>query len=157
MFAFLQDIMNSKGFLVILVFISFISINLITGTGCANMFPPEGGLRDSLPPELLKATPADSSKQFHADRITLTFDEFVQVQDIYKTLIISPIPKTQPNVDVKLRTVIVKFKDSLEPNTTYTLNFGNAIRDINEGNILKNFTYIFSTGPSFDSLMLCGI
>jgi hypothetical protein len=149
--------MNSKSFLFILVFISFISINLITGTGCANMFPPEGGLRDSLPPELLKATPADSSKQFHSDRITLTFDEFVQLQDFYQNVIISPIPKNPPATpEVKLRTITLKFKDSLEANTTYTINFGNAIKDVNEGNILKNFSYIFSTGSSFDSLTLSG-
>jgi len=148
--------MNSKSFLFIVVCICFITINLVTAPGCANMFPPEGGLRDSLPPELLKATPVDSSKQFKGDRITFTFDEFVQIQDIYQNLIVSPMLRSTPNVDAKLRTVTVKIKDSLEANTTYTFNFGNAIRDVNEGNILKNFTYIFSTGSSFDSLTLGG-
>ena len=148
--------MNSKGFLVILVFISFITINVISGPGCANMFPPEGGRRDSLPPQLLKATPPDSSKQFRTNEVTFTFDEFVQLQDQYQNVIISPIPKNRPNIDSKLRTVTVKFRDSLEANTTYTINFGNAIKDVNEGNILKGFTYIFSTGSSFDSLTLSG-
>jgi hypothetical protein len=120
------------------------------------MFPPEGGRRDSLPPQLLKATPPDSSQQFHAREITLTFDEFVQLQDIYQNLIISPIPPNKIIPEAKLRTITIKFKDSLEANTTYTFNFGNAIRDINEGNILKGFTYIFSTGSSFDSLTLSG-
>jgi hypothetical protein len=156
MFAFLQAFMNSKGYLFILVFISFVVVNLVWGPGCANMFPPEGGKRDSLPPELLRAIPLDSSKQFNENEISFTFDEFVQIQDIYQNLIISPIQKTFPNVEARLRTITVKLKDSLEPNTTYTLNFGNAIRDINESNILKNFTYIFSTGSTFDSLTLGG-
>src|SRR5258706_13346260 len=106
--------MNSKGFLFIVVCISFITINLVTAPGCANMFPPEGGLRDSIPPELLKATPVDSSKQFKSDRITFTFDEFVQLQDQYQNVIISPMPQNRPNIDSKLRTVTVKFQDSLE-------------------------------------------
>ena len=148
--------MNTKDFLVILVFISFITINVISAPGCANMFPPEGGRRDSLPPQLIKATPLDSSKQFRTKEITLTFDEFVQLQDPYQNVIISPIPQNRPNIDAKLRTVNVKFRDSLETNTTYTINFGNAIKDVNEGNILKGFTYIFSTGSSFDSLTLSG-
>jgi len=148
--------MNSRRFLFIFVLIIFIAANLFSGPGCANMFPPEGGKRDSLPPDLLKATPLDSSKQFNTKLITFTFDEFVQVQDIYNNLIISPIQATFPNVEARLRTITVKLIDSLEPNTTYTLNFGNAIRDINEGNILKNFTYIFSTGSTFDSLTLRG-
>ena len=110
--------MNSKGFLVIIVCFSFISINLITGPGCANMFPPEGGRRDSIPPQLLKANPPDSAKQFHSNLVTFTFDEFVQLQDQYQNVIISPIPQTRPNIDAKLRAVTVKFKDSLEANTT---------------------------------------
>ena len=156
MFAFLQNIMNSKGLLFIIICICFFTLCLVTSPGCANMFPPEGGLRDSIPPELLKANPADSSKQFHANTITFTFDEFVQLQDPYQNVIISPIPKERPNIEARLRAVTVKFKDSLESNTTYTINFGNAIRDVNEGNILKNFIYIFSTGNSFDSLTLNG-
>ena len=61
---------------------------------------------------------------------------------------VSPITKNLPLIDYRLRSVTVKFKDSLEPNTTYSLNFGNAIKDVNEGNVLKNFTYVFSTGKT---------
>ena len=131
-------------------------INVISGPGCANIIPPEGGPKDSIPPLLVKASPPDSSKQFKETRITLTFDEFVDLQNVPQNLIVSPIPKTDPNVTAKLRTVVIKLKDSLEPNTTYTINFGNAIKDINEGNVAKNFTYIFSTGSAFDSLTLSG-
>ncbi|HEU4574829.1 MAG TPA: Ig-like domain-containing protein [Chitinophagaceae bacterium] len=125
-------------------------------TGCANIIPPAGGPRDSLPPVLLKASPADSSKNFRGNRITLSFDEYVDIQNVQQNLIVSPVPKALPAVDHKLSTITIKLRDSLEPGTTYTLNFGDAIRDINEGNILKNFVYIFSTGSSFDSLQLKG-
>lgn len=124
--------------------------------GCANIMPPQGGYRDSIPPLLLKATPGDSSKNFNSNRITLTFDEFITLDNTHENLLISPVPKNEPVVESKLRTVIVRLKDTLESNTTYTLNFGNAIKDINEGNPAKNFTYIFSTGSTFDSLTLSG-
>jgi hypothetical protein len=139
----------------ILAILSILKIQVLT-VGCANIVPPEGGYRDSIPPLLVKASPADSSKQFKETRITLTFDEFVEVQNLHENLIISPIPETNPVIESKLRTIVVKLKDTLQPNTTYTLNFGNAIKDINEGNIAKNFSYIFSTGSSFDSLTLSG-
>ncbi len=140
----------------ILIIISILKIQVLT-VGCANIIPPQGGYRDSIPPLLVKASPPDSSKNFKDNRITLTFDEFIaQLDNIRENLIISPIPKNDPLVESKLRTVIVRLKDTLEPNTTYTINFGNAIKDINEGNVAKNFTYIFSTGSTFDSLVLSG-
>ncbi len=129
---------------------------LLMPAGCANIIPPAGGPRDSLPPVLVKASPADSLKNFKANRITLSFDEYVDIQNLQDNLIVSPVPKTQPAVDHKLNTITIRLRDSLEPNTTYTLNFGQAIKDINEGNVLKNFTYMFSTGARFDSLQLRG-
>src|SRR5439155_14441883 len=134
-----------------------ILISVISGPGCANIIPPQGGFRDSIPPVLLKASPEDSSTNFKTNRITLTFDEYISdIQNSLQNLIISPVPKRDPDIESKLRTVIIKLKDTLEPNTTYTINFGDAIRDINEGNVAKNFTYIFSTGTTFDSLTLSG-
>ncbi|MCC7401102.1 MAG: Ig-like domain-containing protein [Chitinophagaceae bacterium] len=125
-------------------------------TGCANIIPPAGGPKDTIPPVLIKSTPPDSSKNFHGNHITMVFDEFIDVQSPRENLIVSPVYKNFPDVTYKLNTLSVKLRDSLEPNTTYTLNFGKAVRDINEGNILKDFTYIFSTGNSFDSLELKG-
>jgi Big-like domain-containing protein len=144
--------------ILILIAVIVVSLQLTTLPGCANMMPPEGGRRDSLPPLLLKATPPDSSKQFHSNKISLTFDEFVQLDNWRQNLIVSPMPthESDINVESKLRTLTVTFKDSLKPNTTYTLNFGNSIKDYNEGNILRNFTYVFSTGNNFDSLTLSG-
>lgn len=141
------------GFLSILAIAAF---SIIGSTGCANIIPPQGGPRDSLPPVLLKADPVDSARNFSETRITFSFDEYVDVQDVYNNLLVSPLPKNLPDVDYKLRTVTVKLKDSLEKNTTYTLNFGDALKDVNEGNIYKNFTYTFSTGSYLDSLELSG-
>ena len=139
----------------VIILISVISV--ISSPGCANIIPPQGGFRDSIPPVLLKASPEDSSTNFKTNRITLTFDEYISdIQNSRQNLIISPVPKRDPDIESKLRTIIIKLKDTLEPNTTYTINFGDAIRDINEGNIAKNFTYIFSTGTTFDSLTLSG-
>ena len=125
--------------------------------GCANIIPPTGGDRDSLPPLLLKVTPPDSTKGFNTKKITFTFDEYIdQPQDIFKNLMVSPNYSTIPGVETKLRTLTVTLKDTLEPNTTYYLNFGDAIKDFNEGNVLHNFSYIFTTGDTFDTLQLSG-
>jgi uncharacterized protein (DUF2141 family) len=140
------------GFLLALLILA----NLSGTTGCASIVPPTGGDRDSLPPLLVSVTPPDSSRNFEGKRITLTFNEFVQIDNPQANLLISPTPKITPNVEAKLRTVTVAIRDTLEPNTTYTFDFGDAIRDINESNVLKNFTYIFSTGPSIDSLYFPG-
>src|SRR5690349_3991946 len=125
-------------------------------TGCANIVPPMGGPRDSLPPQLVKINPRDSATNFTGKKIVIEFDEFVQIDNIQENLLVSPVPKINPIVESKLRTVTVTVKDTLQPNTTYSIDFGNAIKDINEGNILKNFTYVFATGKSLDSLKLTG-
>ncbi len=125
-------------------------------TGCANIIPPSGGPRDSLPPVLVKANPADSSLNFREKRLNFTFDEYIDVQNVQQELLVSPIPKVNPEVTHRLNTVTVKIIDSLEPGTTYTYNFGKAIKDINEGNVMKDFSFTFSTGAYFDSLELSG-
>ena len=130
--------------------------SFITGPGCANIIPPEGGPRDSLPPRLVKAEPADSTLNFKGDRIVLTFDEFVDLQDIQRNLLFIPTFERNPEITAKLRTLTIRLRDSLEANTTYTFNFGDAIKDINESNVLHNYDYTFSTGPALDSLTLSG-
>lgn len=125
-------------------------------TGCAQIGAPTGGVKDTIPPVLLKASPALNSVNVTTNKITLTFNEYVDVKDVLANVLVSPYPKTNPIIDYKLKTVTVKIKDTLQPNTTYAINFGNAIRDNNEGNPLKDFTYVFSTGNTIDSLTLNG-
>ncbi len=139
-----------------LLFILFLLQQLVIETGCATIIPPEGGPRDSLPPLLVNASPADSTLNFSGNTIVFSFDEYVEADNYQQELIVSPIPNNMPSVNRKLRTVTVKLRDTLEPRTTYSLNFGNTIKDVNEGNVKKNFTYIFSTGSYFDSLELTG-
>ncbi len=126
--------------------------SMVLFSSCANIIPPGGGPRDSLPPRLVTSLPKDSALNVTNKNITLTFDEFVKLQNPQDAVIISPYPsaKGSPLYDYKLRNVTVKLKDSLEPNTTYSLDFGDAIRDENEGNIARNFRYIFSTGNKID-------
>lgn len=123
---------------------------------CANIIPPSGGIKDTIPPALIVAFPKDSCTNFNAKKITLTFNEYVEARDIQQNLVVNPLPKNLPNVDYKLQNVFVTLKDSLEPNTTYTINFGNAIKDVNEGNLAKNKTYTFSTGNYIDSNSISG-
>ena len=152
----MKEISPIKFIIPIFLFILFIP-KIVVLSGCANIIPPTGGPRDSLPPLLVRVNPPDSSKGFDARTITFTFDEFIeQPQEIYKNLIISPTPAIQPVVESKLRTLTVKIKDTLEPNTTYYYNFGDAIRDVNEQNVLHDLTYIFTTGQVLDSLQLAG-
>jgi uncharacterized protein (DUF2141 family) len=125
-------------------------------TRCANIIPPLGGAKDSLPPQLISVTPKDSSLRFKGNKISFVFNEFIELQNTRENIIVSPTPNIDPVIESKLRTITVRIKDSLAPNTTYTINFGNAIKDINEGNIAKNFTYVFATGDTLDSYELNG-
>jgi len=137
-------------FVFLIGFISFM------GIGCAQIGAPTGGPRDSLPPVLVSSSPKLLTTNFSGNKITLVFDEYVDVQDVLNNVLVSPYPKNTPVVEFKLRTVTVKLKDTLLPNTTYSINFGDAIKDNNEGNPFRNFTYVFSTGNTIDSLQLGG-
>lgn len=126
-------------------------------TGCANIVPPAGGPRDSLPPVLVSATPKDSTVNFRSRHIELTFDEELDdPKDPRNNMIYTPTLENEPEITTKGKTLTLKFRDSLEPNTTYVINFGDAIVDITEGNAAKNFVYTFSTGSYLDSLELSG-
>jgi hypothetical protein len=148
--------MNFRIFISYVALIIIISISVISGSGCANIVPPAGGFRDSLPPLLVKANPPDSSKNFEGNKISFLFDEYVQVDNFQQNVIVSPVPRNQPTHTYRLNTVSVRLKDSMEANTTYSINFGDAIKDVNDGNVMKNFTYVFSTGPVIDSLSFRG-
>jgi uncharacterized protein (DUF2141 family) len=84
------------------------------------------------------------------------FDEYIDAKDIRTELVVNPLPKVEPITDGHLQTITVKLKDTLLPNTTYTLNFYKGIKDVNEGNVLRNFTYVFSTGNHIDSGQFAG-
>jgi hypothetical protein len=142
--------------LAVIFFLFIGGISLIIDSGCANVIPPQGGPKDSIPPKLIRISPPDSTLEFSGDKITFTFDEYVEIQNIQENLVVSPIPRFTPAVAYRLNTVTLRLNDPLEPNTTYSFNFGKAIKDVNEGNPLDGFTYTFSTGSYLDSLELRG-
>lgn len=131
--------------------ISFLWLGMQSLTGCAIMVPPTGGPKDTLSPEFVSAVPKDSMLHFTGNTILLTFNEYVTVDNARENLIASPFQVVQPTVKNKLKTVMITLKDSLQPNTTYSLNFGKSIKDVTEGNPVVNFTYVFSTGDSLDN------
>ncbi|MBA3830022.1 MAG: Ig-like domain-containing protein [Taibaiella sp.] len=126
-------------------------------SGCANIVPPSGGKKDVRAPRIVSVDPADSLRNVRTARIVFHFDEYVTLTDVSKEVQISPILPIVPLVTGVGKKVTIKIVDSLlQANTTYRISFGNAVRDLHEGNIFKNYTYTFSTGGYFDSLQLMG-
>ena len=146
--------LNKKRPFLLLFSVGFLA--LLLNFGCANRQLPQGGPRDHDPPKLLKATPANQTRFFKAKVIQLDFDEYFKLNNIYSEISMSPTPAKLPEYTKKGKSLVVTLKDTLEANTTYVINFGKAIADVNEGNVLKNFTYVFSTGAHIDSLSLSG-
>jgi hypothetical protein len=124
--------------------------------GCASMRSPEGGPIDRTPPKVLKMEPKDLTTNFNSQKIVITFDEYFKIVNEVKEFSVSPEQERAPVLKVDGKKLEITFQDSLEKNTTYTLNFGKAVADINESNALKNLTYAFSTGPLLDSLSISG-
>lgn len=123
---------------------------------CAQIVTPDGGPKDVTAPRAIRYSPDSAATNFHGTKIVITFDEYIALNDLNKQLIISPSVKRRPEVTIRKKDLIIEFRDSLAPNTTYSISFGTAIRDITETNVLQNFRYVFSTGPFIDSLKLSG-
>lgn len=139
----------------IVLSIIFISIALLV-VSCANMATPQGGAEDWDPPKIEKSTPGLNATNVKKGEVTIIFDENVTIKDPSEKVIITPPQKAFPTIHVINRKVMVKLKDSLVANTTYTIDFTDAIVDSNEGNPLENFSYSFSTGDVVDSLAISG-
>ena len=123
---------------------------------CAQVTPLNGGKKDISPPKAISYSPENASLNFNAKQITIKFDEYIQLVDITNQFIITPQTKEMPEITLDNKTLKITFNELLLENATYKLSFGNAIVDLNEGNILQNFEYIFSTGSTIDSLKLTG-
>ncbi|MBX7183395.1 MAG: Ig-like domain-containing protein [Bacteroidia bacterium] len=124
---------------------------------CANVVAPSGGDKDTQAPSLLQASPSNFSTNFSQKKITLEFDEYVLTKDPQTQVVISPPLKYPLEYLSKGKALQIKFSDTLLPNTTYNLNFGQCIVDLNEANPLPEFNYVFSTGSFIDSLRLEGV
>ncbi len=123
---------------------------------CANIMSPQGGPKDTIPPVIIKLDPQNFSTGFKAKKIYIEFDEYVQLKDQSKEFFTSPAMKKLPLLSIRGKGIVVTIRDTLQENTTYALDFGNAIRDNNEGNPLSAMRYVFSTGDRVDSLLCSG-
>ncbi len=139
------------------VYISIIVMLMLSA--CARIGRPGGGPRDQAPPVVVRAKPGFGTLNFNEKYITLYFNEYVQLKDLYKHLVISPPMDPMPEITplgTASKFIRIKIKDTLRPNTTYIIQFGESISDFTEGNVLKDFSYVFSTGSYIDSLELKG-
>lgn len=124
--------------------------------GCASIQSPTGGPRDTIQPAIVKELPKNLSRNFDSKKIEIEFDEFIKLSNEFTEISISPALDIPPTFKAKKEILNIEFQQELEKNTTYTINFGKAIADVNESNILKNYTYVFSTGNQIDSLSIQG-
>ncbi len=138
-----------------LVLVFFIGLVLLTWQ-CASILHPTGGPKDSIPPKILKETPQNFTRNFNAEKIVIDFDEYIKLTNPLREISVSPDVEQPLNPRVKRRSIEITLPDSLEENTTYTINFGKAIVDFNESNPLPNYSYVFSTGDIIDSLSISG-
>lgn len=132
---------------------------IISAMNCANRGNPQGGEKDTDPPVIVKSEPENFSTNFNSNEIEITFNEYVKINNLQSQLIISPPMDTAPQVlplGGASKSITIKIKDTLQPNTTYAFNFGQSIVDNNEGNPYPYYKYVFSTGDYIDSLSVQG-
>jgi uncharacterized protein (DUF2141 family) len=125
-------------------------------SACANIQSPSGGPSDKTAPQLKSSTPQQNSINFKGTDITLEFNEQVNAEKLKNSLVLTPAKEDDFKVKVKKKTVLIHFEKEFEPNTTYTLNFSDAITDLTENNPVRDLTLSFSTGPFMDSISLNG-
>ena len=129
-------------------------------SSCANTHgSPTGGPKDTIPPIVLATVPDSNSTNVPRDvksSITLTFNEYIQLVDASKNILLSPPQKKRVKTRLKGKSLIVSFEEPLDSNKTYTIYFGSALADNNEGNVLSNYAYSFSTGAVLDSMLYSG-
>lgn len=124
---------------------------------CASIGTPDGGPYDEEPPVLLKATPVLNATGVSVAKITLEFDENVTLENAFENVVVSPPQLQMPEIKYSGKKIMVELFDTLKPNTTYSVDFGNAIVDNNERNPYENFAYVFSTGDAVDTLAVSGV
>jgi len=139
----------------LILFLPVLPLLLLTG-GCAQQGAPTGGPQDETPPDVVKTEPQNYSANFKAKRIEITFDEYLDMANFTQELVVSPPMETQPEIRMRRKTLIIEFEEELKEDVTYTFNFGEAIKDLNERNVLLNYEYVFSTGATLDSLSVKG-
>ncbi|MBP5339557.1 MAG: Ig-like domain-containing protein [Prevotella sp.] len=120
------------------------------------MGSPDGGWYDETPPYVVSSTPDDKGINQTGRKVTINFNEYIKIEDAQNKVIVSPPQLEQADIKAQGKRIIVSLKDSLKPNTTYTIDFSDAISDNNEGNPMGNYTFSFSTGSHIDTLQVSG-
>ncbi len=136
--------------------VGFSFLYLLFNSSCANIGSPSGGMKDSIPPVVLKTTPQLRGTNFKGSDVRFTFDEYILKDEISEKLVISPPMKKKPLIKMSGKTLIVEFAEELKKNVTYSLDFKDAVADNNEKNPIEDFRFSFSTGATFDSLRVSG-
>ena len=136
-------------------YIAFLLV-IIGFYACASTGTPDGGPYDETPPKFIRATPEPNATNNKRKKISIEFDEYIKLDKASEKVIISPPQNEAPEVKVSGRRVLVEFFDTLRENTTYTIDFGDAIVDNNEDNPMGNFAYAFSTGETIDTMEVSG-
>ncbi len=135
-----------------------LSITLTAGLlyACASIGSPDGGPYDETPPKFVRSTPEPNALNNKRNKVTIEFDEFIKLEKASEKVIISPPQNEMPEVQANGKHIKVEFYDTLQANTTYVIDFGDAIVDNNEGNPMGNFAYAFSTGDIIDTMQVAG-
>ena len=134
-----------------------ILVCLLLLAGCANRgIGPQGGPKDETPPKVVKETPENGTLNYHGKRVEIVFNEYLQLDDVSNNVLISPPQQHPPEVKAVGKKITLTFEELLKDSTTYTIDFGNAIGDFHEKNVLKNYTLSFSTCDVIDSLEVNG-
>ncbi|HOU27104.1 MAG TPA: Ig-like domain-containing protein [Paludibacteraceae bacterium] len=133
-----------------------VSVTLLLHS-CANRGAgPQGGIRDTTPPQVLKSSQSNKATSATNQRLEWIFDENIQLEKQQENILVSPPQKQAPTIRAMGKKLSVAFADSLTSNTTYTIDFGNAVVDLNEKNALANFSWNFATGATIDTMQLAG-
>ena len=136
--------------------ILFVLTAIFMAAACANMGFPTGGPKDEDPPYVKKSSPEMNALNFQGNKINIEFNELIQVKEVSQKLVVSPPMNKKPYVVARGKNLHIEFEEELQPNTTYTLDFADAISDFNEGNVIPSFQFSFSTGETVDSLQVSG-
>jgi len=136
--------------------LSHIAFAIVLLTSCANIGNITGGPKDSLPPKMIGSVPVLKDTSFAGDKVVIYFDEYFELKEINQEFVASPPFQETPDFKIKKRSLHIKFKEPLQDSVTYTLKFGQAVADYNEGNILENFQFVFSTKSEVDSFAIAG-
>jgi len=135
-------------------FISFALALLLNS--CANVVTPSGGPKDTMPPQVVSSEPQNFSKNFTSSVLTFEFDEYITLNNAAQNVTFSPPLAQTPSYTVKGKKMIIKLKEKPAAGVTYSVSLNNAVKDLHEGNAVKDFTFVFSTGELIDTLSIGG-